>query len=279
MSFNLKEMKDISLTNLQRVFNRNTKAQKLYCLLNDTKYRVLFENSSDALMLFKPPAWHFFEVNKAALDLFEVPSLEAFCELGPWDVSPLYQSDGELSSKKAQRMINMAMQKGSHSFTWQHKTTRNHEFYADVLLTKVELNDEVFLQASVRNITELYKLARLETEMQIMSESEEKFRKISETAYDAIVMMGPDKCISFWNAAAERMFGYTTAEAVGREMHPLLAPQANEAFHLGFDHFQRTGTGPVINKVLQLTARCKNGSTLDVEITVSPLKINGFGYL
>jgi diguanylate cyclase (GGDEF)-like protein/PAS domain S-box-containing protein len=108
-----------------------------------------------------------------------------------------------------------------------------------------------------------------------LTESEEKFRKISEKAHDAIVMMGPDKCISFWNAAAERMFGYTTAEALGREMHPLLAPHANESFNLGFEHFQRTGTGPVINKVLQLTARCKNGSTLDVEITVSPLRING----
>ena len=255
--------------------NQRNQEQKISCLLSDLKYRVLFENSSDALMLFKPPSWRFFEANQSALDLFGVPTLDAFIKLGPWDISPLHQPDGELSADKAQKMIEIAMQKGTHSFTWQHITTQNHTFYADVLLTKIELGDEAFLQASVRNITERYQLARLEAEMRVMSESEEKFRRISENAHDAIVMMGSDKCISFWNNAAEHMFGYTQAEAIGQEMHPLLAPEANESFKLGFERFQQTGTGAVINKVLELKALCKNGTLLDVEITVSPLRING----
>ena len=256
--------------------NQRDQEHKISCMLSDLKYRVLFENSSDALMLFKPPSWHFFEANQSALDLFGVPTLDAFIKLGPWDISPLHQPDGELSADKAQKMIKTAMQKGTHSFTWHHITTQNHTFYADVLLTKIELGDEAFLQASVRNITERYQLARLEAEMRVMSESEEKFRLISENAHDAIVMMDADKCISFWNTAAERLFGYTKAEVIGQEMHPLLAPEANDAFKLGFERFQQTGTGAVINKVLELKAHSKDGSILDVEVTVSPICINGF---
>ena len=176
--------------------NQRDQEHKISCMLSDLKYRVLFENSSDALMLFKPPSWHFFEANQSALDLFGLPTLDAFIKLGPWDISPLHQPDGELSADKAQKMIKTAMQKGTHSFTWHHITTQNHTFYADVLLTKIELGDEAFLQASVRNITERYQLARLEAEMRVMSESEEKFRLISENAHDAIVMMDADKCIS-----------------------------------------------------------------------------------
>ncbi|MDP1634853.1 MAG: PAS domain S-box protein, partial [Gallionellaceae bacterium] len=60
-----------------------------------------------------------------------------------------------------------------------------------------------------------------------LHESEEKFRKISESAQDAIIMMA-DKHISFWNAAAERIFGYTAAEALGQELHTLIVlPEAH----------------------------------------------------
>ena len=242
---------------------------------SDLIYRILFENSSDALMLFNPPSWRFFDANKVALKLFGVSTIDKFITLSPWDISPSYQPDAKLSEQKAQRMINIAMQRGSYSFVWQHKTTQDQKFYADVSLTKMELNNEVFLQASVRNIKERYQLARLEAEMLVMSESEEKFRLISENAYDAIVVMGSDKCISFWNAAAERMFGYTKAEVIGQEMHPLLAPDANASFELGFEHFQQTGTGAVINKVVELKARRKNGISLYAEVTISPMHING----
>ena len=39
-------------------------------------------------------------------------------------------------------------------------------------------------------------------------------------------MMGADRRISFWNTAAERIFGYAAEEAMGRELHPLITPAA-----------------------------------------------------
>lgn len=109
-----------------------------------------------------------------------------------------------------------------------------------------------------------------------IAESEAKFRKITESAHDGIVMMGSDKCISFWNKAAERIFGYTAAEVIGQEMHPLLAPPATcAAFEQGFRSFQQSGTGLMIDKTHELLATRKGGEIFPIEITISALQIDG----
>lgn len=239
------------------------------------KYQMLFESSRDALMILAPPSWKFTAANEATLKLFGAASVAEFVALGPWDISPEFQPDGCLSSKKAPEMIKTAMENGSNFFEWEHQRVDGKVFSADVLLTRMELGGELFLQATVRDISGRKLAARLLAEAQVIAESEEKFRKISESAHDAIIMMGEDKCISFWNPAAERIFGYTSDEAMGQEMHPLLAPTACTAFEQGFSVFQKTGTGPVIGKVLELIALRKGGVLFPVEVTISALQING----
>jgi len=106
--------------------------------------------------------------------------------------------------------------------------------------------------------------------------AEEKFRKISESAQDAIIMMGADQCISFWNAAAERIFGYTAAEAMGQELHALIVPApAHTQFSHAFPHFQETGGGALIGKVRELTALRKGGEEFPVELSISATQFGG----
>jgi len=112
-----------------------------------------------------------------------------------------------------------------------------------------------------------------------LQESEEKFRKITESAQDAIIMMGADQCISFWNAAATRVFGYTAAEAIGQELHTLIVPApAHAGFAQAFPHFQETGGGPIIGKVRELTALRKGGEEFTVELSVSATQLSGQWY-
>jgi PAS domain S-box-containing protein len=109
-----------------------------------------------------------------------------------------------------------------------------------------------------------------------LRESEEKFRKITESAQDAIIIMGADQRISAWNLAAERLFGYTATEAIGQELHPLIAPrETQQAFKQGFVHFLQTGTGPVIGKVTELIALRKGGEGFPVEGSLAALSIRG----
>ena len=116
----------------------------------------------------------------------------------------------------------------------------------------------------------------MEQGIRARKEAEAKFRMISESAQDAIIMMEPDGRITFWNAAAERIFGHTAFEAKGQELHALLAPpEQYAAFSHGYAHFLKSGEGPLLGKVLELTALRKGGEEFPVELSISAAQMNG----
>jgi diguanylate cyclase (GGDEF)-like protein/PAS domain S-box-containing protein len=154
---------------------------------------------------------------------------------------------------------------------------RGFEVGAVDFVTKPYQSNE--LLARVRTHLELNRLRNhlesvVEERTVKLYESEEKFRKITESAQDAIIMMDADGCISTWNFAAERFFGYSIAEAIGRKLHPLIAPyDAELVFKRGFQHFLQTGTGPIIGKVSEFIAIRKSGETFPVEVSLASLQI------
>jgi PAS domain S-box-containing protein/putative nucleotidyltransferase with HDIG domain len=109
-----------------------------------------------------------------------------------------------------------------------------------------------------------------------LAESEERFRKIAESAQDGMIIIGQDKSIAYWNRAAEKMFGYSVGEVLGRSLHELLAPaRYHEAFRQGWHRFLETGEGPMIGHTLELSALRKSGEEFPVELSVSSVSIDG----
>jgi len=108
-----------------------------------------------------------------------------------------------------------------------------------------------------------------------IKESEEKLRAISESAQEAIIIMNAEGVISFWNAAAEKIFGYTIQEALNRDLHALIVPERYlKDFQKGFSNFKISGKGSAVGKMLEVTARRKDGSEFPVELSISAMKIN-----
>jgi len=109
-----------------------------------------------------------------------------------------------------------------------------------------------------------------------LRESEERFRLISRLAHDAILLMDHEGKISYWNEAAIRIFGYTQNEALGRDLHRLLAPEKYlDAFNKGFKKFAPTGTGSAIGHTLELTALRKDKSEFPMELSLSAVEVKG----
>ncbi|HDP98423.1 MAG TPA: response regulator [bacterium] len=121
---------------------------------SEERYRLMFESSRDAMMTLEPPLWEFTSGNPAIYDIFKVKDVAEFTSLKPWELSPKYQPDGRLSIDKAREMIDKAMSEGHHFFEWVHKRLNGEEFPATVLLTRVEMAGNVFLLATVRDITD-----------------------------------------------------------------------------------------------------------------------------
>jgi PAS domain S-box-containing protein/putative nucleotidyltransferase with HDIG domain len=109
-----------------------------------------------------------------------------------------------------------------------------------------------------------------------LREEEEKLRIITASAGDAVMMIDNNGVITFWNKAAEKMFGYTHDEATGRELHKLIVPEKyRQDFVTGFKTFRETGQGRVIGSTLELEGRRKDGTTFFTEHTISSVNIKG----
>ena len=106
-----------------------------------------------------------------------------------------------------------------------------------------------------------------------LRDNEKKLQAITDSAQDVIVMMDPLGNISYLNHSAEMLFGYTSAEALGRNLHSLFAPERyHEAYDQSFPEFQRSGRGYVVGKTIQLTAMRKNGEEFPIELSLSSVE-------
>lgn len=79
--------------------------------------------------------------------------------------------------------------------------------------------------------------------------------------------------IALWNPAAENIFGWTADEAVGMPLHHLVPQDLREAHLNGLARFRETGHGALVGNPqgAEIPALRKDGSTIFVELTLSPL--------
>jgi two-component system NtrC family sensor kinase len=100
--------------------------------------------------------------------------------------------------------------------------------------------------------------------------------EISSVAHDAIVMIDAGGCVAHWNEAAERIFGYRAEEALGSDIHTLLAP---ERYHVearrALAAFQGSGTGAALGTTRELMARHRSGREFPIQLSLSPMKLDG----
>jgi diguanylate cyclase (GGDEF)-like protein/PAS domain S-box-containing protein len=110
---------------------------------------------------------------------------------------------------------------------------------------------------------------------QTLRESEEKFKAISSTAKDAIIMMDDKGGVTYWNRAAEEIFGYPEGEIIGKELHGIIAPERHHEPHRkGMETFRAEGRGHAVGKTTELTGLRKGGIEFPVELSLSSVKLN-----
>lgn len=109
-----------------------------------------------------------------------------------------------------------------------------------------------------------------------LRQSEAKFRVISDAALDAVAMIDAQGKIIHWNPAAERIFGFRAEEVLGHPVHSVVTPEPyRDAAERGLLEFMRTGQGPAIGRLLELSARRRDGTELPIEISIAPIQVDG----
>ena len=123
-------------------------------------YRALFEQSADAILIIDGDT--FVDCNQATVDMLRYASKDELLRTHPSVLSPPTQPDGRSSFEKANDMIALAFERGSHRFEWDHVRADGEVFPVEVLLTPVPEGPRTLLHVVWRDITER---KRLETDL------------------------------------------------------------------------------------------------------------------
>ncbi|MCK1641031.1 PAS domain S-box protein [Bradyrhizobium sp. 157] len=131
----------------------------------------------------------------------------------------------------------------------------------------VLLIDNVGLQAK---LARLLGTSRREaaSERNLRAERERLFSAVVESSSDAIITKLLDGTISGWNGAAERLFGFTAAEAVGKTIDIIVPPDKRAEIS---NLLERVGHGERFEHY-ETSRVCKDGRTVDVSLSISPIR-------
>ena len=108
-----------------------------------------------------------------------------------------------------------------------------------------------------------------------LGESKAHLDAILASAQDAIVTMNGDGAIEDLNPMAERMFGWTRDEVVGRILSELIIPERHRAAHETGRARYRSSGRPSVQKILHLTALRRSGEEFPIELWISPIRRGG----
>jgi diguanylate cyclase (GGDEF)-like protein/PAS domain S-box-containing protein len=111
---------------------------------------------------------------------------------------------------------------------------------------------------------------------QELQERQSLLQEITTSAQDAIVIVDDSDVITFWNQAAERIFGYASHEVMGRKLHDLIMPPRYRMdFERGFSGFIKNGEGQFVGKLREVVALRRDGNEFPMELALSSAKIKG----
>ncbi|MDQ5857880.1 MAG: PAS domain S-box protein [Acidobacteriota bacterium] len=103
-----------------------------------------------------------------------------------------------------------------------------------------------------------------------LRDSEARKSAVLETALEGIVTIDEGGKLVEFNPSAERIFGYTREEALGRPMAELLIPpRMRDAHHAGLERHLRTGETRILARRLEMPALRADGSEISVELTIT----------
>jgi PAS domain S-box-containing protein len=225
---------------------------------SEARFRTLFESADEALFLLDGSV--FIDLNPKCVEMFGLRDRSDMIGHSPVDFSPPVQPDGRDTREKALEYILAALQGQPQRFYWKHARLDGSTFDAEVSLTALTLHGKAHVHAIVRDITSQ------RAAEQAIRESEERFRLLSEAAFEGLGVAEEGR-LTDCNEDLAAMLGYTREEMIGRPVSEFVAPEHVEMVA------ERHRSGAT--ERYEHLARRKDGSTLHVEVQGRTLPYQG----
>jgi two-component system, sensor histidine kinase and response regulator len=116
-------------------------------------------------------------------------------------------------------------------------------------------------------------IRRFQDQAATLEEKELRSRSVIDTAVEGIVTIDAQGKIESFNPAAEKLFGYKSAEVVGQKINLLQPPPINQEHDQYLKHYLKTGEKKIIGIGREVEGKHKNGQLIPLHLSVSEVKL------
>ena len=229
--------------------------------------RALMENIPDSIY-FKDCQSRFTRVNQAhAQNLGAKNAAEC---IGKSDAD-YFESACALRWRHEDEEI---LSSGRPLINWIEHVWKPQEGSCWTSTTKVPMFDRSGRVSGIAGVSR--DITALKNSEEMLREQTERNLLMIETAMDPFIGMDPDGSITVWNRQAERTFGWTAAEVMGRRWSDtVVAPAHRQTDAQAGEHSLTTAEGLPLNQAIELVAVHRDGHEFPVEATVWPVRVRG----
>jgi PAS domain S-box-containing protein len=179
----------------------------------------------------------------------------------------VHEEDKERAGREAS--ANFLRGEGSSQFRWIAKDGR--VVWAEA--HSVAIYDDNGRAIGMRGVTmDITERKRSEA---ALSESEERYRAVAESATDAILVIDDESTVLLVNPAVERIFGHKPEELVGQSLTNLMPEYMRRIHRAGIKHYVETGRKPISWMGVELPGLHKDGHEIPLEVSFSEFTKDG----
>jgi PAS domain S-box-containing protein len=124
------------------------------------------------------------------------------------------------------------------------------------------------LERIARVAEELGPLVERRRAEEALSASQQRFQAVTEAAVDAIVSADSSGRLLTWNGGAERLFGWTAEEVVGRPLTVIIPERFRQLHQEGIARVGRTGVSKLAGQVVELSGLRRDGTEVPIELSI-----------
>ena len=146
----------------------------------------------------------------------------------------------------------------------------------DRSLNKPDLSVDELYQLLRESLAHQINLEEQNVELRRLYENREQvMRSVAQTANDAIITVDYRGYITFWNKAAETIFGYAPDEALGKSLSFIMPERFRKDHRNGFDRYLETRAAQLIGSTVKMIGLRKDGNEFSLELSLSSWNNNG----
>ena len=218
---------------------------------SEIQYQLLFDSNPLPMWVFERKTLKFLAVNEAAARQYGFSRRE-FLTMTITDIRP-EEDIPDLLEATAKPIHGL-----QKTTIWRHRKKDGAIIDVEIVGHDLHFHGVEAELIAARDVTERKKA----------EETVQKLASIEDFSEDAILGKSMDGKITSWNRAAEKMYGYTRGEVVGRDLSFLVPPERQAEIQA---IVERVLNGQPI-ECLETQRLTKTGSVLDVSLSVSPIK-------